>query len=290
MDGMFIPRTDRVATLRRAPTGDGPNRRRSAAQVSRTTPWTIGLACVWGLIALYVSPACADPFGIMVQGGTVALAKPHQTISLTKETVSVRLTRDTARVCVKLSFHNTGDATGVKMAFPEVIHPFETSRGHVEHLGPPQLQSFSWRIDGELMSPQVIEEKRGRRPREIGFENPDAARRAGAPLRSRFGASCRLFDHPCARLRWHILDVAFDRGQKRDMQFCYEHRHRWQTNPERPRAKGPNHYFRYVLGTGATWKGAISRVRFVLTFDFVPTLRRLPKEAKLDATGRVLAK
>ena len=198
---------------------------------------TAPIAVLWVVAA----QVCADDGRKRERGGTVELIRsPHPHVVLERERVTIDLYPRQATVRCEFHFRNTGPGQRVLMGFPD-IGGGESYRG---------LQGFTSWVDG-------------RRARtRFRREDSSGDGRGGG---------------------WHTKKVSFAAGQRRTVRNTYRQRYEILAWREVRRKIAPRTFrvdsdvwkrgFAYVLGTGATWKGAIGTVEIVVRPHVAPNGR-----------------
>jgi len=160
------------------------------------------------------------PSGINGKRECVPLA--NEQIALVDEKLDIELTHKGAKVVARYTFENTGDATVLDIGFP-LESPFGEGNDDDAHGKAPFFPGYEVQLDGAVAGHAVFLPK---------AQGNDAAKKAA----DTFGYDAV-----------YLVEVAFAKGQTRVLE------HRYETGASLVAfAYTP---FRYILKTGANWKG-----------------------------------
>jgi hypothetical protein len=180
------------------------------------------------------------------------IAPREQTkVTMTAETVFIRLTPEKALVRAVFHLENTGEATALEVGFPDAVAPGSGSR----EKGP---QSVAWlyvhdfvaKVDGQTVEhrPRFLQRK------DSPFEKPPPGK-----------------ENQWLFAGWLIWDMNFERGQKHRVQVDY-----WVPYQARHEVSllGAQS-FTYILRTGAPWQGSIGKATITVSCENDLTRERL---------------
>lgn len=176
------------------------------------------------LMVVLAIPCFANDGAMKGIGGSLKLLSPeHSSVRMVSEKVEAVLTRDmVAKVRCTFVFENQGEATTVKMGFPEDSE----GEGQKQY-----IKDFKSWVNGEPVETELVEDK-----------------------------SNNLFIYK----GWFVKDVHFEAGETLTVVDTY-------TGGVGRNVDGHN-WFRYVLKTGASWKGTIGSVE--VSVDVSDFMRR----------------
>ncbi|MCI0341909.1 MAG: DUF4424 domain-containing protein [Planctomycetales bacterium] len=220
-------------------------------------------------------------------GESLSPRKPTE-VAMREETVRIRLERDRATVRAEFVLENTGPATTLEVGFPDVVYPAEhAADGPPVGLSGVMLQAFRVRVDG---APAPVTYRHV--PVGESREAHDSARQRIASLRERIRAERdperaadlrgelageeKRISGPGAEKDWAfrgwlVWTMTFREAERRAVAVSY-----W-VSYEGWKEAGPlnERRFRYILRTGAGWKGAIGRAQVLVSFDEGVSLRQV---------------
>jgi len=191
------------------------------------------------IVGAGVVRAVADDGSVETVGGAVRLMKPHSSIRMVSETVKVRVTPGLAEVDCEFVMRNEGPTDTVLVGFPDGdMGPY--TGGGEEY----EIEGFRSWVDG-------VEAKCQRLP---------AAEAQVAP--SAVGS-------------WWTKLVVFPAGAVRRIRNRYAVSPSWKPSLGESEADSiaGDRTFRYILWTGASWKGPIGRAEIVVTLVGIPLER-----------------
>jgi hypothetical protein len=193
-------------------------------------------ACVLtlGLVGGDVLRAIADDGSVETVGGAVRLMKTHSAIRMVSETVKARIAPERVEVDCEFLMKNEGAADTVLVGFPDgAIGPY---RGGGEEY---EIERFRSWVDGKEVVCRRL---------------PDAD-----GIHSLVGS-------------WWTKRVVFPAGALRRIRNSYAVAPAW--HPVAPEAEtdsiAGHRYFRYILWTGASWKGTIGSASITATVSGIP--------------------
>lgn len=199
-----------------------------------------------------VPRAVADDGSVETVGGAVRLMKAHSSIRMVSETVKARVTRDFAEVDCVFVMKNEGATDTVLVGFPDGdMGPY---RGGGEEY---EIEAFRSWVDGV----------------EIQCRRVPAAE-AQIPA-STVGS-------------WWTKVVVFPAGAVRRIRNQYAVRPTWHPNLLESEADSiaGDLTFRYILWTGASWKGPIGRADLAVTLEGIPPERVIRTTPAAQQVGR----
>jgi hypothetical protein len=207
-----------------------------------------------GIVEFDPFTAAADDGSVETVGGAVRLMGSHSSVRMVSETVKARVGPDLVRVDCQFVFKNDGPADTVLIGFPDgASGPY--MGGGEEY----EIESFrSWVDEVEVECQRV----------------PDAD-----GVRAAVGS-------------WWTKRVVFPVGAVRRIRNRYEVSPSWHPmglGAEDSDSTDAYRAFRYVLWTGASWKGTIGTVEIFATLDGIPLDRVVttsPDAQRADRTFR----
>lgn len=206
-------------------------------------------ALLAGLVLACLAPLSANWGGSA--GGSLGTGtfRPSGTdqVEMLQENLVIRLFRDRALVTVEYVLRNSGEAVDVKAGFPCLAILGEDS---------PAVEDYRLTVDG-LDTPYKL---------ETGDARPYQAMIDEEFLRS---PAVMSSEGPC-RLSWLTSTVAFLAGQTRYLRISYESPYQYSYGgPSGIDSHHEDSYFRYLLSTGAAWKGPIRNGKVTLKGETV---------------------
>lgn len=219
-------------------------------------------AFVSGLLAL----SCALPLWANwggESGGSLASGtfRPTGTdqVEILKENLVIRLYRDRARVKVDYVLHNTGAAVTVKAGFP-CLGLTRAEKTQYE------IEDYQLSVDGQKLSHRM----------EKGDPKPYQSL-----LDQEFKEMPDVMGNDPFRLGWLTSSVPFAAGQTRKVHVEYEAPYEFSEGGPSGDNYYNDDYFRYLLSTGAAWKGPIREGKVTI----VPVTVR-PEALAIKPEGR----
>jgi len=187
--------------------------------------------CIVGIDAIR---AVADDGSVQTVGGAVRLMRSHSSVRMVSETVKARVGPGIVEVDCEFVMRNEGATDTVLIGFPDgAMGPY--TGGGEEY----EIEGFRSWVDGE----EAICERL-----------PDAD-----PGHSLVGS-------------WWTKRVVFPAGAVRRIRNHYAVSPSW--HPMAPETEADSiaghRFFRYILWTGASWKGAIGSASITATLDGIP--------------------
>ena len=193
------------------------------------------LSMALGIVGFDPVTAAADDGSVETVGGAVRLMKTQSSVRMVSETVKARVGPDLVQVDCEFVMRNEGPADTVLVGFPDgSMGPY---RGGGEEY---EIESFRSWVDG-------VEVKCQRAPDADG-------------VNALVGA-------------WWTKRVVFPAGAVRRIRNRYEVSPSWHPmglGAEKPDSTAGYRAFRYILWTGASWKGTIGTAEIVATLDGIP--------------------
>lgn len=209
------------------------------------------LSMVLGIVGFDPVTAAADDGSVATVGGAVHLMKTKSSVRMVSETVKARVGPDLVRVDCEFVMKNEGSADTVLVGFPDGAKgPY---RGGGEEY---EIESFRSWVDGVEVKCQRV---------------PDAGG-VDAPVGS-----------------WWTKRVAFPASAVRRIRNRYEVRPSWHPmglGAEAPDSTAGYRAFRYILWTGASWRGTIGAAEIVATLDGIPLERVVTTSPEARRAGR----
>jgi hypothetical protein len=212
----------------------------------------MAIACMaLGTLGFDPVTAAGDDGSVSTVGGAVRLMKTRSSVRMVSETVKARVESDLVRVDCEFVMMNDGPADTVLVGFPDgSMGPY--GGGGEEY----EIESFRSWVDG-------VEVKCQRAPDADGVD-------------ALVGS-------------WWTKRVVFPAGAVRRLRNRYAVSPSW--HPMGPDAEGSDstaghRVFRYILWTGASWKGTIGRAGIVATLDGIPLERVVTISPKARRAGR----
>ncbi len=249
-------------------------------------------------LLVVAAPGLADIAPEPQFGESLAPRRPTE-VAMREETVRTRLERDRATVRAEFVLENTGPATTLEVGFPDVAYPADhAADGPPVGLSGVMLQAFRVRVDG---APVPITYRHV--PIGESRESLDSSRERIAALREQIRAERdpgraaalggelaeeekRISGGPGAEKEWAfrgwlVWTMSLREAERRVVAVSY-----W-VSYEGHKESGPlnERRFRYVLRTGAGWKGPIGRARILVSFDEGVSLRHV-RRAEPPPTSR----
>jgi hypothetical protein len=197
------------------------------------------LAMTLGIAGADVVRAVADDGSVETVGGAVRLMKPHSSIRMVSETVKARVRPGLAIVDCEFVMRNEGPTDTVLVGFPDgVMGPY--MGGGEEH----EIEGFRSWVDGV----------------EAKCQRVSAAEVQVAP--SAVGS-------------WWTKLVVFPAGAVRRIRNHYAVSPSWHPSllESEVDSIAGERTFRYILWTGASWKGPIGRAEIAVTLVGIPPER-----------------
>lgn len=196
------------------------------------------LAMALGLVGFDPATAAADDGSVETVGGAVRLMSTPSSIRMVSEIVKARVGPDRVHVDCVFVMKNEGPADTVLIGFPDgSMGPYQGGGEEYE------IESFRSWVDG-------VEVKCQRAPDADG-------------IKASVGS-------------WWTKRVAFSAGAVRRIRNRYEVSPSWhpmEQGAEEPDSTAGHRAFRYILWTGASWKGTIGTAEIVATLDGIPLER-----------------
>ncbi len=213
------------------------------------------LVMTLGVVGAGVVRSRADDGSVETVGGAVRLMKSHSSIRMVSETVKVRVTPSLAEVDCQFVMRNEGPTDTVLVGFPDGdMGPY--MGGGEEY----EIEGFRSWVDGE----------------EAKCQRVPASEAQVAP--SAVGS-------------WWTKLVVFPAGAVRRIRNHYAVSPSWHPRLLESEADSiaGDRTFRYILWTGASWKGVIGRAEIAVTLVGIPPERvtgTMPRARRVGRTFR----
>ena len=239
----------------RAPLGDQSAARKPRTQTpnerSRRPALTLAILClVLGIVGVDAIPAVADDGSVETVGGAVRLMRTGTSVRMVSETVRARITPDRVEVDCQFLMKNEGPDDTVLVGFPDGrMGPY--MGGGEEY----EIEGFRSWVDGEEAMCERL---------------PDAD-----AIHSLVGS-------------WWTKRVYFPAGAVRRIRNHYAVYPSWHPMAPETEADSIAGYrvFRYILWTGASWKGAIGSASITAALDGIPLEWVTGTDPEARRTGR----
>jgi hypothetical protein len=166
-------------------------------------------------------------------------ARGTNEVELLNEDLHIDLYKDHATVVVEYTFQNTGNDVLVKAGFPDIIYNGEN-----------EIDDYRIVVDGSQMSYKHIkggEFKYIPLPNNLTMRNEDE--KGDGKI----------------RISWLVSAVQFKKGEKKKVRISYTSHYQMSTGGWSDDTDYDSETFRYLLSTGAAWKGPIKSGLITIT-------------------------
>lgn len=192
------------------------------------------------LILSALSSACLgnDTLVTSAAGGTVKMMSEHKSIRMVSEKVDVKINSNSARVHCKFVFKNEGPSCTVEMGFPDVM-----TAGGAASVEPndARMKNFRSWVDGRLVETKIVPSEKEKE------QDPDG----------------RIYRYT----EYRVKKVSFQKNQTLIVEDEYDCNLGMWDYVGKP---GPDYSFKYILRSGAAWKGKIGKAEINVDCSALP--------------------